>query len=729
MYSRPMRDAPCRGLAAILFMLLQGLPPGGAAAQAPRRGTVVIDFTAGHPLATISPELVWGGALDGHERGEIAAIYTPGNLALMNSAGFGPVSYRLRTELAIETWHWNAEGRWSDSVHQQGYWVSSDRAATPIEVSYGYRLPRRGRTIDEANNDGYSRIDDGDAASFWKSNPYLDPRYTGTSEAEHPQWLVVDLGGPRPIGVARLAWGVPYPQHYLVDFWEGDQTQLIDRNPAGRWRRFSGGSVTGGRGGDPELRLAQRPVTTRFVRLTLFESSHTAVGGTGDARDSLGFALREIFLGTRDASGRFRDQVKHGASASRQSQVLVSSTDPWHRASDRDEDTEQPGFDRVFQSGLTHGLPMLVPVGVLFDTPENAVAELRFLRARGYPVERLEMGEEPDGQRVTPEDYAALYLQFARALHAEDPTVTLGGPSWQDALNAPVVVWPERSSLSRPSWIGRFLDYLGSRGRTRDFGFFSFEWYPFEDACRATAPQLARAPGLLVDALDRLRAAGLSDSIPWIMTEYGYSAYAGPAEVETPGALFNADVLGSFFTHGGSQAFVYGYEPGQLLREPHCSEWGNNMLFLAGPTGRVRFRMPTYYAARLLTRAWADSAGGPHEVYRALLEPLAGNRGADLVSVYALHRPDARWGLLLINRDPSHAWSTVTRIRTGSGSPGRPLSGPVEVWQYGRTQYRWRADGERGSPARDDLPLHRMIPAALAELTLPAYSITVVVGS
>ena len=147
-------------------------------------------------------------------------MFTDKNIAEMRSAGLGPLTYRLRTELAGEVWHWNPRGTWSDPTHQCGYWISDDSLADPINLSYGYRLPRRGNTIDQANDDGYSRIADGDQESFWKSNPYLDSRFTGEPGDAHPQWVVIDLGATKPINCVRIHWGTPYAQQYRVEYLE-----------------------------------------------------------------------------------------------------------------------------------------------------------------------------------------------------------------------------------------------------------------------------------------------------------------------------------------------------------------------------------------------------------------------------------------------------------------------------------------------------------------------------
>src|SRR5207248_1642164 len=128
-------------------------------------------------------------------------------------------AFGLRCELVGEVWHWKPRWTWSDPVHQCGYWTSDDSLGEPINLSYGYHLPRRGNTIGQANDDGYSRIADGDEKSFWKSNPYLDSHFTGEYEHAHPQWVVIDLGGRKPVNAIRIHWGTPYAKNYTVEYW------------------------------------------------------------------------------------------------------------------------------------------------------------------------------------------------------------------------------------------------------------------------------------------------------------------------------------------------------------------------------------------------------------------------------------------------------------------------------------------------------------------------------
>ncbi|MDQ3918651.1 MAG: discoidin domain-containing protein, partial [Acidobacteriota bacterium] len=581
------------------------------------RGTITISYTPGRPSNVFTPSVALGAGVDGHEQGETDKMLGPRNVAAMLSAGLRPLSYRLRTELADEAWHWNDVGTWSDAQNRQGYWTSSDAPGPPISLSYGYRLPRRGNTIDQANDDGYSRLDDGDAGTFWKSNPYLDSHFTGEGDSQHPQWIVVDLGGPKPVNTLRVSWGEPYAARYRVEYavtggpaYEGESFNPED---PGIWHPFPLAAHLRGRGGEESVRLAAYAVRARYVRVLLVESSHTAPRDSRDVRDRLGYAVREVALGWADARGRFSDQVRHGAARKEQSVMYVSSTDPWHREVDRDPRVEQPGVDRIFRDGLTNGLPALIPAGVLYDTPDNAAALLRYLVARRYPVAGVELGEEPDGQLASPETFAALYAQCSKALRRIDPSIQIGGPS----LATITPFYDGTKHFSEKDWLRRFVAYLKARGLIDAFNFFSFEWYPFDDVCGPRAPQLAEAPALLSDVMAGLRPGIIPGGTKTFLTEYGYSAYASEAEVGIEGALLNADTVGLFLTLGGDRAYFYGYEPNEVISEDPCT-WGNNMMFGMDERGAIKFRTATYYAARLLAQEWAAPSDSPLEVFPAL---------------------------------------------------------------------------------------------------------------
>ena len=109
----------------------------------------------------------------------------------------------------------------------------------------------------------------------------------------------------------------------------------------------------------------------------------------------------------------------------------------------------------------------MIPVSMLYSAPEDAAAQISYLKLRGYPISYVEMGEEPDGQYMSPEDYATLYLQWATALHRIDPTLKLGGPVFE-GVSEDIKFWP--NAQGQTSWFKRFLHYLKAHGRNRGSG-------------------------------------------------------------------------------------------------------------------------------------------------------------------------------------------------------------------------------------------------------------------
>jgi hypothetical protein len=686
--------------AAIAATALLGCAVGRGSSASPGGSvTVALD----RPVNSFHPASAIGAGLDGHEQGDTALIYTRRNLTAMRSAGLGAVSYRLRTELGVEAWHWNPSGHWSDQAHRRGYWTSSAHPAGRIGISNGFRLPRRGNTTDQAQDTGYSRLDDGDPSTFWKSNPYLGGR---------SQWLLVDLGHRKRVDTVRLDWGTPYAKRFRVQYWTGPQAIFLAGHPPGAWRDFPHAAFAGS-GGRQTVRIADSPRRARFIRVLMTHGSRTAPPGSRDVRDRLGFAVRELYIGRTQPAGVFTDLVRHVPSAA-QTVTFVSSTDPWHRAQDIDRNYEQPGFDRVAGSGLLHGEPMLVPVSVLYGTPANAVAELRWLRARHIPLRGVELGEEPDGQLFSPEDYATLYVRFAKRIHSAFPDLPLGGPGFQTSL-PDWMAWPNRAGDR--SWTHRFIAALKARNALGLFNFFSFEWYPIDNVCRPPPARVAGDPAVLADVLRRQHQEGVPKDLPIYVSEYGYSAFAGQPEVDLPGALLNAQLVGQLLTLGGDAAYLYGYEPEALMRESRaCDSWGNLTLLLSDSNRRIRFRMPTYYGAQLETGAWAGTDPGLDYVYPAQAsEPL--------VHAYALRRADGRVAVLLVNADAVNAHSVRLDLRRGGTAA--PATDGLDVFQLSSALYGWHAHGPHGF-ARPDAPPATTHVGPDDAVALPPFSLTVV---
>jgi hypothetical protein len=696
----------------------QPLPPVVIPSPTTAPYLITVDANPAHVLNSFAPDTTFGAGVDGVPFHAVPKIYTPSNIQQMLGAGFGPVSYRLYTELSVQDWHWNPKGTFSEAGGR-GYWTSSDQPGNEIVDSFGYRLPRRGFTHDQGNDDNYSRLDDGDLATFWKSNPYLTKAYTGDPDADHPQWVLYDLGKNETVNAAKIWWADPYAVAYEIQYWTGDDPTYDAGN--GDWVTFPNGKISNGGGGTVTLSLGNTRRKERFLRIVMSQSSGSCTKHhRSDPRDCVGYAIDEAGFGTIE-HGVFTDLVTH-APNQKQTVTYASSVDPWHEAGNRVHDQEQPGLDIVFQSGVTRGIPATVPIPMMYSTPDNAAAEIRYLEARGYAIARVEMGEEPDGQFVTPEDDAALYAQFADALHDVDPKLQLGGPVFESDLSD-VKAWRSSEYPGR-SWTKRFVAYLTAHNRLADLGFFSFEHYPFGtcDDGREEA-NLLREPHLVSNIVSVWRHDNLPAGLPMYITETNYSANETDAAQQVAGALWYAELMGSLLSTGASGAFYYEYEPIPLSPSYPCHGWGTYGVLEGNRNYKAQEPLSQYFAAQMLTQSWSAPGDATQMLYPALIA-----NGASWIAAYPLARSDGQWSLLLVNRDFTNTHSIQVQFNTTAGPAW--FSGNVTQTGFGPSQYAWIASGKHSYPSPDGPQSTATVSGGEGmQYSLPPESLTVLTGN
>ncbi len=685
--------------------------------------TVRISFSATPIL--FDPDQALGSSMDILSHAVVEKIYTPEKVKQCLSAGWGPITYRQNTELSIGAWHWNPNGTWSDAANKRGYFTGSTDLKEPIRHSYGYPLPHRGHTRNGGVEHGYSRMTDGNPDTYWKSNPYLSSKFTGQPDSAHPQWVVVDLGAHELISIIRIDWAEPYARAYEVQYWDTEKKNADDRGhpmehpTSGVWKAFPYGIVTGGRGATAKILLSSTSLPCRYLRIWMKESSNTADSSPNalhdpkDPRSAAGYAIREIYVGTVTPSGEFVDFIQHRPDQN-QTVTLCSSIDPWHSESDIDTHGDQSGLDLFFTSGITNNLPAMIPISLLYGTPDDAAAQMEYLKKRGYPISYVEMGEEPDGQYMLPEDYAELYLQFATAMHKVDPNLKLGGPVFE-GVNEDIKVWPD--AQGRTSWLGRFIDYLKARNRISDLAFMSFEHYPYPP-CEIVWADLFREPQLVSHILDVWRQDGLPPNVPMMNTESNVTYGNAQQMADIFAALWLADSVGAFLTAGGAVYYHSPIQPEPL--RPGCHGFGTYGNYVADENLNVKTFTSQYHASRLINLEWVQHRAGVHKLYPAACD-LKDTAGHTLITAYSVERPDGNWSLMLINKDQSNPH----QISIAFDDVHKSFTGPISFITFGSDQYMWKSDGPHGHPDPNEPPITKTLAAGTQFISLPKASVTI----
>jgi hypothetical protein len=656
--------------------------------------TVRADVTPAHMLNTIYPDTATGAWMDVLSKSQVDNLSKPKTIQGIKNLGWGSITMRNNSELRLAAWHWNENGTWSDAATKSGYYTGSADLGEPIHYGYSYSLPHR-----DFMTSGDPPLVAG-VQSYWKSNPYLTSHFTGESDALHPQWIVIDMGLTRNVDAIHIQWVNPYAVQYVVQYWIGDENALDwDMGPNGVWKPFPSGTITSGAGGDVHLKLSDQPVRVRFLRVLMSQSSNTPdTHGAQDIRNCVGYAIQTLSAGTMDTAGKYSmvypaDGVEPGPGARHREgggafpgsaddtggSFCASSIDPWHTPGNliAGGEEEYNGMDNFFTSGLTMNHPALVPVTVIYGTPDDAANEVAYIHKRGYPVVGIEMGEECDGKHTMPEDYASLYCQWTTAIHKLTPDAKLGGPVFE-GVDKDITLWADNDG--RVSWMERFVDYLRSHGHLGDLSFMSFEHYPF--MINGGSPPnewdtLYLEPGIMKHVLQMWRADGVPVNVPLIISESGITAGGGKRGYMgvTGNAIWECDAFGTFFEQGGTAFY-----------RPAINNGAGGRRNSSGPPGGGTFGTPQYTpftSAHVINYEWLQHDAGANQVYPASCDLLDAG-GRNVITSYAVHRPDGNFSFMLINHD-LHAAHRVRLVLDDADHAQHTFTGDVHLIQYCNT--------------------------------------------
>ena len=316
----------------------------------------------------------------------------------------------------------------------------------------------------------------------------------------------------------------------------------------------------------------------------------------------------------------------------------------------------------------------MIPVALLYTIPEDAANEIAYVYKRKYPVSWIEMGEEADGQRVLPEDYATLYLQFAKAIHKLTPESAagraglrrhagrcrfVGGRQRPRFVSGPVSGLSQGSRPS-PGLHLLLLRALPVHGRRRCAEWNSLYW----------------EPAYVNRVIQAWKDNGLPPNVPFFMTEGNDLGEGGPGTVKA--GLWLADYVGSMLTAGAAA-------PTTSTTSPAARGGG----FLPiDENNRVRYYPPQYLAAQVITKEWVQPVDAVHKLYKVASD-VKDKDGNILVTAYAVERPDGLWSVMLINKDQDNDHSVKVafadpaagrnRSFSGSGGPRRVRSRRIPV--------------------------------------------------
>ena len=605
----------------------------------------------------------------------------------------GYTVFRFPNGSLSNDYHWNGIG----SYDSTGLWIPD---STKWARGFLGETIYRGTTKDNYGFIRRSHLADGKMETMWWGE-ILDPA--------DPPWVVIEFPEKMNLDSLQIDWGSLRPKSFEFAYWDGDYAEYPGVHQALE-NRLKTESVVRVNGEKTKYKFKQ--LRTRYVAIR-FKTSDLP---------SKGVQIREMKL------------------FSGESDLLEGNNYKFYAMSTRNGDKARTDWTDIkwdFEAFMDYiktipNAKAVICVNAGTGTSKEAAAWVRYAnKVKGYNIKRWEIGNELDGEweesgPISARQYAARFLEYARAMKAVDSTIILHGP----LLSTYNMTLKGAGILDGKYWMEEFLRIVGEAEKNdgkRYLDVVDLHNYPYWTANAPSAAEMLKAMlavGPNMDTLDVWMKRHLEGERRVFLSEFSTCVQGFSLLMDYPQAAAVASIFAQHAVRFGNRLEVLPWDAfGNLFKGPDDT-WGTismTALLKEGSWNYWKSLEPTaeYYGLYMTFKRFLEDG----------FAVLPVSSTSPDVEAYAIGKGDSV-RVMLVNLSEVPQVVQVDRASvdaTGSAEVGKGDLVRTEVDIFGAEQFKWVGTRQDAFPYPKMGPSGRRInPSKSKDITIPAFGLAVV---
>lgn len=612
----------------------------------------------------------------------------------------GYTLFRFPNGSLSNDYHWNGSG----SYDSTGLWTPSEKEWTPGFLG---ETIFRGTTKDNWGFVRRSHLADGNMETMWWGE-ILDPN--------DPPWVVIEFPEKKDLDSITIDWGDLRPKSFDLSYWTEDYAQYpgVHQNLENKLKSWGVTKVS-----SAQSKFKFATTKTRYVAVR-FKTSDLPTKGV---------QIREMKLYSGETDLLAGNEYKFFAMSTRNGDKPRTDWTgiKWHF----EEFMKYIGSLPVSASGEKPEAVICVNAGT--GTSKEAAAWVKYAnKVKGYNIKQWQIGNELDGEweesgPLSARQYAARFLEYARAMKAVDSTIILHGPMFSSHK-----MQEKGAGLNDGKfWVAEFLRIVGEAEKAdgkRYLDVFDLHTYPYWATDNLNPKDMLKASLDVAHNADTLSAwmdKYLEGKRRLSLSEFSTSVQGSQWWMDYPQAAGIANIFAQYAVRFGDRLQALPWDAFGNIFEGPDHTWGvisMTALLKEGSWNCWKSLEPTaeYFGVYMAFKRFLEDgfAVVPTTSSTTDVEAYSVCKG-DSCRVLLINLTDVNQ---VVQIDRASVAASETAPAVGQGDWVR-----TEVDVFGEDQFKWIGDQKDAYPYPKMGPSGRRInPSKSKDITVPAFGTVVV---